>query len=422
MYRRHLSRRLLDSLAAFPAVLLLGPRQVGKSTLVQELRSAAWSSRYLTLDDRTTLDAATTDPDGFIAGTPTPVAIDEVQRAPDLLRAIKLSIDRDRSPGRFLLTGSANVLTLSSVSETLAGRVAVHELAPFAWSELRQVPAPTVLDRLFIAASARDLVADLGGRYPGTRPELMQRVLVGGMPTPALMQSAATRATWFESYRRTYLERDVLDVARVDHVADFSRLLVTLALRTGQMLNVAELSRDVGIPGTSLRRYLRILEQTWQVRLLPPFATNLEKRLVKTPKLYFDDCGIACHLASLPSWDELERRNRVGSLVENWVHGELRKLLALQPAPMQLSYWRTHTGREVDFVLERGGEAVGIEVKWSAGLDARHFAGLAAARSALGERWRLGVVLHGGEDAVALDERTAAIPFAALFLPAEAVE
>jgi hypothetical protein len=411
MIKRHLEHRLLDSLAHFPVVLLIGARQVGKSTLVRQIAGTAWPARYLTLDDRTTLDAALRDPDGFVQGLDGPAVIDEVQRAPDLLRAIKLVVDRARRPGRFLLTGSAHVLTLAKVSETLAGRVAVHELRPFAWSELKRSVAPRI-SRLFDTAASRLL---LGEKAAAPFGQVRDLLLTGAFPDPALMKSDSARRTWFESYRQTYLERDLRDIAAVAHLPEFSRLMIALALRTGTLLNVAELSRDIGLPETTIKRDLQLLAQTFQVGTLPPFASTRVKRLVKTPKVYWTDTGMAAHLAAARSWSDLGRRNLGGFFLETWVHTEIRKLLSLEQESVELTFWRTHDGHEVDFLLERGGEMVGIEVKSAAAVRSRDLSGLARCREAFGRRWRLSLVLYAGSEALTIDERTVALPLAGFF-------
>lgn len=421
MYRRHLHDRLDHSLRHFPVVMLVGARQVGKSTLAKALSTADWPARYLTLDDRTVLDAALADPDGFIRQAGGPAVIDEVQRAPDLLRAVKLEVDRDRQPGRFLLTGSANILSLSAVTETLAGRAAVHHLRPFSWSEIqRSAPSP-LLDLLFEARDARELVDRLRDRDRSPNLDaldvdaLKELILSGGYPEPALMSSAEARHTWFESFRQTYIERDLRDIAQIANFPEFSRLMTTLNLRTAQLLNTAELSREIGLPATTLRRYLDLLGQTYQFDLLQPFSTHLAKRLVKTPKIYAADTGMACHLAALDDWTTMERRNLVGPLIETWIQTELRKLLGLQARHTELSFWRTRTGHEVDFLVERGGQIAGIEAKWSASLEPRQVRALRECRTALGPRWKIGILLHGGTEPVALDDHTAAIPFSHAF-------
>jgi len=319
MIRRHLQESLERSLGQLPAVLIIGARQVGKSTLAQALAQGSWQARYVTLDQRTTLDAALLDPDGFVRELGTPVVIDEIQRAPDLLRALKLQIDRDRKPGRYLLTGSANLLGLDAIPETLAGRMAVHRLHPFSFSESLGQGRPPLTDLLFTSESAGRLVESLEASE--VEPARLERsILTGGYPTPALMDDDAVRAIWFDSFRQTYIDRDLRELARISNLPEFGRLMTTLANRTAQMLNASELSRDIGMPTTTLRRYLNLLQLTFQVDLLPPFTANRTKRLVKTPKAYFSDTGIAAHLGALSSWADVERRQLVGPLLETWVH------------------------------------------------------------------------------------------------------
>lgn len=410
MLPRHLAPILKESLKHFPALLLTGPRQVGKSTLVQAIAGAA---AYRTLDDRATLDAALRDPDGFLEEIGRPAVLDEVQRAPDLLRAVKLSVDRDRKPGAFLLTGSAHVLTLAKVSETLAGRVAVHELHPFSWSETERLPPSSALDDLFEAKDARALLSRWPSSVPVSRAKVRARILRGGFPTPALTVSASVRRKWFESYRQTYVERDLRDLANVAHLPDFGRFMTLLAIRTGQVLNLASVSRDLGIPYSTLQRYLSLLLQTYQAFLLLPYASSAGKRLAKAPKAYATDTGLACHLGAADDWDTLIRQQRAGPMVETWIAGELRKMASLASWRTSLWSWRTPQGREVDFLLERGEQVAGIEVKSGSGFGHSDLAGLRACREAMGRRWRFGVLLHGGTESVPLDAETVAVPYAA---------
>ncbi|MBI5197427.1 MAG: ATP-binding protein [Nitrospirae bacterium] len=416
MLPRQIRPLIEESLRHFPVVLLVGARQTGKSTLVQALAGKDWPARYLTLDDRIVLDAALTNPDGFLQQTGLPVILDEVQRAPDLLRAVKLIVDRHRRPGMFLLTGSANILTLSRVSETLAGRVAVHELYPFSWTERYRQGPSTTIDHLFKAGTAREALKRWPVKSPPVRTREIQEVILrGGYPTPALMDSPRVRQTWFESYRQTYIERDLRDLAQIGNLPDFTRLMTTLALRTGQMLNLSGLSRDVGLPFSTLRRYFHILAQTYQVFLVPPYAKNIGKRLVKTPKVYVTDTGLGCHLSATDRWETLDRQNRVGATVETWVANELRKMVSVGSRRIGFGYWRTRSGQEVDFLLECGEEVVGVEVKWGTGFRENDLAGLKDCRDAIGPRFRFGVLLHGGREAIGLDERTLAVPFGVFF-------
>lgn len=409
---RGLSARIQESLGEFPAVLIVGARQVGKSTLARSLVSAQWPARYVTLDELPVLDAVRTDPDGFVRALSLPVILDEVQRAPELLRAVKLRVDRESRPGLFLLTGSANILTMSSVSETLAGRVAVHELHPFSWPETSGTDATPRLEDLFEAAGARDLLRRWPHHgSPDALDNLKLSLLAGGYPRPFLMRAPGARRTWFDSYRQTYIERDLRELTNLAHLPEFNRLLSLLAQRTAEIVNVAELSRSTAIPATTLRRDLHLLEQTFQVRMLPPYAGNVGRALFRTPKLYLTDTGMACHLAGLDRWKDLERQDRVGPLLETWVENQLARSLSATGDRVNRWYFRTRTGHEVDFLLERAGQVVGIEVKWTSSLAAKHRTGLEVAREALGRRWRLGILLYSGPSVIGLDEATVAVPF-----------
>lgn len=416
MIRRYLKDPILESLKHFPAVLLTGARQVGKSTLAHALIQSPWNATYLTLDDRATLDGALRDPDGFISGVPTPTVIDEVQRAPDLMRAVKKVVDRDRKPGKYLLTGSANVMTLSTVSETLAGRVALHTLYPFSWPEFLEKPLPMVLSDLFEVATAKDLMKRLQ-KPPKKdyRHQLKERILEGGYPPPALMTSDRARGEWFSSYRQTYLERDLLNIKTIEHVPDFNRLLSLVAFRTGRLLNLSDLSRETGLPFTTLRRYMNLLEVTYQIFLLRPYFTHAGKRLVKTPKIYFNDTGMACHFAGADNWAALETQGNVGPMVETWVASELVKLLPLLDRRSGLYFWRTQTGQEVDFLVERSGKLVAIEVKWAHRIEESEIRNLERCTEALKDKLRFSVILYGGTEVVPLSSRIVALPFPVFF-------
>lgn len=416
MIRRYLETALVESLRHFPAVLLTGARQVGKSTLAQSLIEPAWQANYLTLDDRTTLDAALRDPDGLIGGMPTPAVIDEVQKSPDLMRAIKREVDRHRSPGRYLLTGSANILALAKVTETLAGRVILHTLFPFCWAEILGKPRPPILDILFQASTAKELI----GSFPkpsraGGKDQLIQRILVGGYPIPALLASSKARGEWFSSYRQTYLERDLLTIKSIENIPDFNRLLALAAFRTGRLLNLSDFSRETGLPFTTLRRYMNLLEVTYQVFYLQPYYAHMGKRLVKTPKLYFSDTGMASYLLGAHDWDTLEKQGQAGPYVETWVASELLKLMPLTDHRMRLYFWRTQAGQEVDFLIERGRELVALEVKWGRRIEEGDLRNLRRCAEDMKGRIRFSVFLYGGSEILALTPNMVAIPFLTFF-------
>ena len=416
MIRRYLQDPIFESLKHFPAVLLTGARQVGKSTLAQALIKASWDATYFTLDDRTILDAALRDPDGFVNGLPMPVVIDEVQKAPDLLRAIKRGVDQNRRPGQYLLTGSANIMTLSTVSESLAGRIALHTLHPFCWPEFLEKPEPIILKDLFGGIDSKKLLK----KYPRTslkdyKPRLIEGILKGGYPTPALMESDQAREQWFSSYRQTYLERDLLNIKSIENLPDFNRLLSLVALRTGRLLNLSDLSRETRLPFTTLRRYMNLLEVTYQISLIRPYFTHLGKRLVKTPKLYFNDTGMAAHLMGLNEWKALEHQGHAGPMVETWVACELLKLMPVLDHQFRLYFWRTQTGQEVDFLIERAGKLVAVEVKWGHRVDESDIKNLNRLAEDLNGRLLFSVILYSGVESVPLSPKTVALPFPIFF-------
>jgi predicted AAA+ superfamily ATPase len=397
-------------------VLLTGARQVGKSTLAQGLIGPSWHALYLTLDDRAVLDAALRDPDGFISGQPTPVVIDEVQRAPDVMRAIKRMVDRQRKPGQYLLTGSANIMTLSSVSETLAGRVALHTLYPFCWPEFLEKPPPKILKDLFEVRTSKELLKRLPKPSESDySTQIVERMLAGGYPPPALMTSDQARGQWFSSYRQTYLERDLLNIKSIENLPDFNRLLSLVAFRTGRLLNLSDLSREIGLPFTTLRRYMNLLEVTYQIFLLRPYYTHVGKRLIKTPKIYFSDTGMASHLMGADHWSVLERQGNSGTMVETWVASELLKLMSTSGNRLQLYFWRTQGGQEVDFLIEQGGELVGIEVKWGHRIDESDVIHLKRCAEDLKDKLHFSVILYRGTEIVPLSPKIVAIPFPVFF-------
>lgn len=408
MLRRHLLDELRASLADNPVTLLVGARQSGKSTLAQLLIDEGHAASYLTLDDAATLAAAASDPEGFVRGLSGNTVIDEVQRVPELLPAIKVSVDRDRRPGRFLLTGSANVLLLPRVSESLAGRMEVHTLWPLSQGEIDGHPE-TFLDRLLGDGPAPSVPA-LGGD-----DDIVARVLRGGFP-PAVDRSGRRRDAWLASYVGAVLQRDVRDLANVQRLSELPHLLTLLAARTSGLLNLAEVGRTAGVPQSTLQRYLTLLEHVFLLVRLPAWHTNVGKRVVKAPKLHLVDSGLAAHaLAATP-----ERIGRdptlLGSLLESFVTMELVKQCSWSMGSPRLYHYRTAKGAEVDLVVEdRGGAIAGVEVKAAATVGARDFRGLRELADAHGERFVQGVVLYRGDAVVPFGERLAAWPLKALW-------
>ncbi len=413
MYARYLQDSLLAALVDTPVVFLQGPRQSGKSTLVQFLLAGPQPARYITLDDPAVLAAAGASPHDFIARLDPPVAIDEVQLVPELFRAIKRAVDAERKPGRFLLSGSSNVLLAPKLSESLAGRMEILTLWPLSQGEI---------------AGAREGFIDAAfsaGSWPAvppvslTRRALVQAILAGGYPEAVARTDANRRAAWFNSYLTTIIERDIRHLAAIEGLTQMPRLLTLLAAQTGGLLNVAGLSRDLGWTQPTLARYLTLLQATHLYRPLPAWLTTARQRLIKREKVYLGDTGLAGHLrkAALPAL--VEGTDNLGPLLEAFVGQELRKQASWSCARPDLFYYRTVTGREVDFVLEgRDGRVVGIEVKASVSISAADLAGLRDLAGTAGKKFVRGMVLYLGREVLPFGEDILAMPVTHLWMTA----
>jgi len=409
MIRRNIAIAIRESLTDTPVILINGARQTGKSTLAQLLAEHGHDARYITLDNATDLAAATNDPEGFIDGLTGPVILDEIQCAPKLFPAIKRSVDRNRVFGRFLLTGSANVLLLPTVSESLAGRMEIHTLWPFSAGELMGC-SESFVNKIFA-----DSPLPFHKRSE-SRDDLLSRIQCGGYPEIVSRRSVKRRDAWFGAYITTILQRDVRDIADIDYLTAMPRLLALLAARTATNLNYSEISRSIGLPLSTLKRYMALLETTFLIQLLPPWSSNLGKRLVKTPKVFLTDTGLAWHLLGAPQSDAGWRHPMIGPLLENFVVMELRKQLSWNDRFVRLFHLRTQTGQEIDIVLEdRRGCIVGIEVKASASVSANDFKHLRYMADTLGNRFLRGIVLYTGEDTVNFSPQLSALPVTALW-------
>ncbi len=375
---------LEDRLRVMPAVVVTGARQTGKSTLAQELTRG--SRRFLSMDDLDVVDLARRDPEALLGGSQ-PVTLDEVQREPQLLQSVKRAIDRRRQPGKFLLTGSANLLLMRQVSESLAGRASYLTLWPMTWREQRGLGRGGIWEELLNAPD--DQWLDLVAAQPGRPEDWRLLARRGGFPLPALhLETDRDRSIWFDGYVRTYLERDLQDLSSIAALPDFRRLMRAACLRMGQLVNQTELGRDVALPQPTVRRYLNLLETSYMLVRLPAYAVNRTKRLVKSPKLYWGDTGVALHLT--------QEEEPGGPHLENIV---LHDLLCWRDARLdraEVLYWRTTIGEEVDFVVETGDCLMPIEVKATERPRFRDAASLRIFRAEYGDRSRPGLLLHAG--------------------------
>lgn len=407
MHPRFIAQRLKTSLADTRVVLLSGPRQAGKTTLARTLAEAE-GRIFLTLDDSTTLAAAQRDPVGFVRGLDRAV-IDEVQRAPDVLLAIKQSVDADRRPGRFLLTGSANLMTLPRVADSLAGRMAVIDLLPLAQAEIHAKPS-SFLAQIFAGKAPKPGAPLLGSA-------LVEAVLAGGYPEALARRTWVRRQEWHLDYVRAIVQRDVRDLAQIDRIHQMPRLLRVLAQHSGQLINYSGLGAPLGLTHVTAQKYAGLFEQLFLIRTLPPWFTNELKRLVKTPKLYFLDSGLLASLRGLTPAKIAADRGPFGALLETFVLAEVLKLASWSDeGPFELFHFRDKEQNEVDVVLENpDGKLVGLEVKASATATASDFSGLRKLAEAAGKRFAAGYVLYDHDQTVPFGEKLFAAPISALW-------
>lgn len=408
MIQRLFTPLLHEYLATFPVVAVVGSRQVGKSTLVRQ-PEVGKDRRYVTLDDLGALSVAQTDPRGFLS-VGGPLTIDEVQMAPVLLREIKRIVDEDRHPGRFLLTGSADLDHCADISSVLAGRVGILRLPPIAITEEHQAGG---WQAWLGAKGVRDL--DKAFAQKGAWPFDMERILSGGYPGSLLAHSQKARRLWLDSFRTTYLERDLRRISDIGNLTEFARLMQLAAASTGGILNQANIARDAGMSPATAGRHLSILESSFLLTRLPPYFANIGKRMVKAPKLFWNDTGLAAHLCGFSSLAALRADPRMlGRLFETLIMMEVLSLLPLSEEPAQLYHVRTHDGLEVDGLLAFGQRRLPFEIKASQTVTANDAVPI--------ERWIAlnpshgpGIVLHGGPDYAPLSENVRAIPATALF-------
>lgn len=399
-YPRHLDAALRESLQDTPAVLVNGPRQCGKTTLVRQYEGAM---SYFSLDDPALLAAVKADPLGFVKRLDRAI-IDEVQRAPQLLMALKLVIDQDRRPGRFLLTGSANLMALPQIADSLAGRVDILTLLPLSHSELTRRPSEFL-------SRARTQDWPLNASSQPEQTDLTQQVLAGGYPEMRQRATAARRQAWARAYLNTLIERDIQDIAHIDQLSQVPQLLSIAAELSGQLVNLSQIGGQIGLNTKTVDKYIGILEKLFLVRRLPAWSRNELSRLIKTPKLHFLDAGLQSTLTRLTPELVLTQRTRFGATLETWVHGELRKLLSLDREPWFLSHYRDKDQNEVDFVLESPlREVLGIEVKAAASVHMSDFKGLRKLQEAAGSQFVTGIVLYDGDKALSFGDGLWAVP------------
>ncbi|GDX57099.1 hypothetical protein LBMAG30_12620 [Comamonadaceae bacterium] len=405
LFTRRIEPRIAEAMADTPVVLLAGPRQAGKTTLVRQL--AQGRLRYLTLDDDLTLLSAQQDPVGMIRSLDRAV-IDEIQRAPQLLLAIKKSVDEDRRPGRFVLTGSANLMALPTVADSLAGRIETLSLLPLSQCEI-EGRSTNWLDTVFAGQLPQ----------PGSSSradDLVGRVLRGGYPEAMSRSTARRRTTWARQYLDSIIQRDVPDVAGIERLDQLPRFLRALAQTAGQMCNYTQLAGQVGLDGKTAAKYVGIFEQMYLLKRVDVWARNRLNRVVKTPKLQFIDSGLLATLLDLTAQEVENDRTRFGNVLETFVFAELLKHTTTAEGDYRLMYYRDADKVEVDVVIENAaGQLVGVEVKATATVQESALRGLKKLSGLAGDSFKMGILLYDGDEIMPLGDRIWAAPLSTLW-------
>ena len=403
---RLLAPRLREALRDTPAVLIHGPRQCGKTTLAR-LVGDAQGYAYVSFDDTDIVAAARRDPVGFASGLPPRTILDEVQRAPEIFPSLKSMIDRRRAAGRFILTGSANVLLVPRLAESLAGRMGMLRLHPLAQCEIERRPS-------------RFIHALFGGRFRTGIGErlgrgLVERVVAGGYPAALARRSAARRAAWYRDYVETQIQRDVCDLSRIHALDALPRLLAVAASHTATLINVADLAAPLELTRQTIHDYVTLLEHVFLLERLPAWHANRVSRLVKRPKLHVGDTGVACALLGVDARTLAGNRNIFGAMLETFVLQELRRQASAMPSPIGFFHYRDRDDFEADIVLERGTSISGVEVKAAASVNEGDFRGLRKLKAVAGPRFVSGVVLYDGAATIPFGDRLFGVPIRALW-------
>ena len=408
-YPRFSEILLKEAIQDSPVILIHGPRQCGKTTLAKHCGKST-HHEYITFDDETYKNAAQTDPIGFIKNLPEYIILDEVQHVPELFSAIKASVDNNRKPGRFILTGSTNILLLPKLSDSLAGRVEIIRLRPLALVEITGIK-PNFITELF--SNKLELTAKRDNyRYLGE--DLAKIIVTGGYPAAVLRKNQKRRSRWYRDYITTIVQRDVQDLAKIHKLEILPRLLSMAAGQTARLFNASDLASPFSVSRPTIKEYLTLLEQVFLIEQLTPWHSNRLSRLIKTPKLHMADTGLACSLLGFNSKTLWKNRQVLGQLLETFVYQELRKYADWQDIPVNFYHFRNKDKVEVDIILEQGTQLAGIEVKASATVRSSDFKGLNKLKQALGEKFCTGVVFYDGERILPFGEKLYAVPISLL--------
>ncbi len=409
MYPRFSEPNLREALQDTPVVLIHGSRQCGKTTLAQSVGSDL-GYPYITFDDSNQLQAAKTDPMGFVQNLPEKVILDEIQRTPDLFLAIKASVDQNRKPGRFLLTGSANILLLPQLADSLAGRMEIMQLRPLAQSEIAG-HLPNFLTQVFSADFGENLKKE---GYTHLGESLADIICRGGYPSAITRDNTKRRNSWYRDFIITLIQRDVQNIASIRNLDTLPKLLALAASQTGRLFVATELGAPFSLSIPTIREYLTLLEQLFLIEQLQPWHTNRLSRLIKTPKLHMTDTGLACALLGVNSQTLWADKSLLGQLLETFIYQELRKHASWRDENLAFYHFRNKDKVEVDIIIEQGRQLAGIEIKASATVKKDDFKSLNKLKEAFGEKFASGIVFYDGEHILPFGDRLYAAPISLL--------
>lgn len=409
MYSRHITKSILEALEDTPVILLNGARQTGKSTLCQQLvQQGAFDAQMITLDDPATLTAAQADPLGFLEDLDKHLIIDEVQRAPELFLSIKKLVDEDRKGRRIILTGSADVMTLPKVADSLAGRIEIHNLWPLSQSEIGGTES-TFLQTLLTP----------GSKFQSRKTDwkdILKAIDRGGYPEVLGRKSESRRTKWFKSYMISVLQKDIRELANIEGLTQIPNILQLIGTRVGSTINMSDIARLSGVKNTTLQRYIALLEHVFLIVKIPAWTPNVEGQYVKSPKVFLNDTGLLCHLRGETASSLVGNRSNAGAFLENFVAMEIIKQLDWSTKILRLYHFSIHKGAEVDLVIEDGRRQLyGIEVKSSSSLQLKDFKGLKRLAELAGGRFEKGIILYSGEHFLGFGKNMYAVPISALW-------
>lgn len=410
MYQRYIANPIVEALKDTPVILINGARQTGKSTLCRQLvKEGVFDGQIVTMDDPTILAAAQTDPLGFLKSLSQHAIIDEVQRAPELFLSIKMLVDENRKERRLILTGSAEVMTLPQVADSLAGRIEIHHLWPLSRTEM-----------LGRRSNFLHTMVTPEARFKSYRiawKDMIEAIRAGGYPEALQRESEERKANWFGSYIDAVLQKDIRNLANIEGLTQIPNILQLIGTRVGSTINLSDIARLSGVRNTTLQRYMAILEHVFLILKIPAWTPNIEGQFVKSPKIFLNDTGLLCHLRGEGVESLIENRTTAGAFLENYIIMEIVKQLSWSSLFLKPYHFSVHRGAEVDLILEdRKKQLYGIEIKSTTSVSQSDFKGLRRLEEIAGKRFRRGIVLYGGDQVVGgFGENLQAVPISAVW-------